>query len=299
VSVEVHRNVIPAGPGNRWVREYLGLRAGRSTIPSTRVAFEGAGILDASLAHGAQLEAVLICPELARRDVAPLVRSLADAGVPTLRVTPRTFGRLTLRDGPDGVAAIARLRPVELTAVSLAPRARVLVLDRFEGAGNVGSLLRCADAAGVRLVLVTERRVRLNHPLIVKSSVGAVFSVPIASVTATVALEWLRARSFQLIAADPAAAVSFRDARYAPRVAVVLGSERHGLSPAWRSAADLLVRIPMAGRVDSLNAGHAGALFLYEVLRQHEPDGPGHANPAADGGKPGETGRVAPTRRPR
>jgi TrmH family RNA methyltransferase len=97
---------------------------------------------------------------------------------------------------------------------------------------------------------------------------GAVFSVPILEMGRTEALEWLRAAGFRLMAADPGAPLSYREADYRGRVAIVLGSERYGLPQFWRDTADVLVSIPMLGIADSLNVGHAAALLLYEALHR-------------------------------
>jgi TrmH family RNA methyltransferase len=198
-----------------------------------------------------------------------LAQELANAGTRVHEVSPRTFARLTSRDGPDGVAAIAGFGLADLWQLDAATPCRVLVLDRFESPGNVGTLVRSANAAGAAAVLLSERRVRPNHPLVVKSSVGAVFSTPIAAAPEVDAQRWLRDLGFQVVAADPAADASYREIAYADRVAIVLGSERFGLSKGWRGVADATAAIPMLGSVDSLNAGHAGALLLFEALHQH------------------------------
>jgi TrmH family RNA methyltransferase len=241
---------------------------GRAREPGACV--EGAGLLEAALGHGAVVEAVLVCSELLRTDRAvALVGRLDHEGVPVLQVSEKTFARLSRRDGPDGVAAVVRVVPPRLCDVEVPRYARVVVLDGLELPGNVGSLVRCSSAIGAAAVLCTGGRVRANHPLVVKASVGAVFSVPMVTTTEDEALAWLRARDFQVVAADPGATTSYRDARYGPRVAVVLGSERYGLSAFWRNAAHERLAIPMQGHVDSLNAGHAGALFLFEVAHRH------------------------------
>lgn len=260
-----------AGPSNPWVRRYLELKAPRGRGATTQAPVEGTGLLEASIAHGARIEAVLVCPELIDGERSrALVERLVGAGVLGLRVSPRTFARLTNRDGPDGVAAIARFAPVDLGRRSYLSPSRILVLDRFESPGNLGSLVRSASATGVDAVVITERRAQPNHPAAVKASVGSVFSVPICISSERDACAWLRRCGFRIIGADPSQRASYRDVSYDERSAVVLGSERFGLSEFWRQASDVLVSIPMLGRVDSLNAGHAGALILYEVAHQQQ-----------------------------
>lgn len=262
--------LVPAGAGHQSVRRYLGLKANRGSDNPPGAIIEGLGLLQAALDHGARLEVLLVCLELVRSERGlNLIERCTSDGVAALSVSARTFARLSSRDGPDGLAAVARWRPTELRELLDSRLARVFVLDRFELPGNIGSLIRSAAAVSATAVVVTGRRARLTHPLIPKASVGAVFSMPTCQVSEHDALRWLRQRDFQIVAADPAASHSYRDTTYANRVAVVLGSERYGLSASWRSAADQLLSIPMRGPVDSLNAGHAGALFLFEIAHRH------------------------------
>lgn len=165
---------------------------------------------------------------------------------------------------------MASFRLTELETLEPSAPSRILVLDRFESPGNVGSLIRSASAAGAAAIVLTDRRVRPNHPLVIRSSVGAAFSVPIVVVPEEQAHMWLRQHNFQVAAADPASSTSYRDATFQDKVAIVLGSERFGLSEYWRHSADTALLIPMLGAVDSLNAGHAGALFLFEAAHQHQ-----------------------------
>ena len=271
---ERHHRVILVGPSHPWIKRYLRLKSNRDAEPVTQAIVEGVGLIRAALAHGARIQLLVMCPELFREDMAEgLPDEVAELGINAIRVSPRTFGRLTNRDGPDGLAAIASFRLTELESVVPSATSRVLVLDRFESPGNVGSLIRSASAAGASLIVLSERRVRPNHPLIIKSSVGSAFSVPISHASEDRVLVWLRRFGFQVVAADPTSTVSYRDATFLDKVAVVLGSERFGLSPLWRQSADAILTIPMLGAVDSLNAGHAGALFLFEVAHQQEDRG--------------------------
>jgi TrmH family RNA methyltransferase len=267
---ELRQRLVQAGAGSPWVRRYLSLKSSRDDGPPTGAILEGVGLITAALRHGAVIEVLLVCPELVRSERGfTLVDSFVRRGVPTLSVSQRTYARMSSRDGPDGIAAIARWQPANLRDLLNTSPTRVLVLDRFELPGNIGSLIRSAAAVSAAAVLLTGRRARLTHPLVAKASVGAIFSVPIYQTSETEAVHWLLQQGFQIVAADPASGRSYRDAPYERRVAVVLGSERYGLSATWRASAHELLAIPMTGSVDSLNVGHAGALFLFEVAHRH------------------------------
>lgn len=264
---EVHDRLLPAGPQHPLVRRYRSIRAHRGTEKGSGLALEGVWMVRAALNAHHSIEAAFVCPELTRGPEAleVLEQLLAD-GVPVLRVGTRLAGRLAGRDGPDGLVAIAARRSVDLWSLRPRPVDRLLVLDTPELAGNLGSLIRCADAAGACGVIIVGGQLRLDHPTVIKASMGTVLSTPVAVATPSDALGWLCANRFGLIGADPDVSISYRQARYGARVAMVLGSERSGLSSFWRSAVDQLVAIPMLGQADSLNVGHAGALLLYEAL---------------------------------
>jgi RNA methyltransferase, TrmH family len=231
------------------------------------VAIEGSWALRHALRAGLAVEKVLVCPPLFRGEESPrLVEQARADGAWIYEFGERVFRTLVERDGPDGIAALVRLRPWCLDDVSVEASTRVVVLDRMELAGNLGAVIRCADGAGAAAVVLTDRRVRVSHPLVLKASMGTVFTMPVIDATVDSVAEWARAHDVRIIAADPAATASYRGAHYDGACALVLGSERYGLADEWRAAADLLVSIPMRGVADSLNVGHAAALLLYESL---------------------------------
>jgi TrmH family RNA methyltransferase len=236
-------------------------------------ALEGLWAIRHAVDAGLVVEVAFVCPALLRGHDSDRVL----AGVTTFEVSERVLRRMVDRDGPDGLAAIAHPRPGVLPDVT--PSTRLVIADRFELAGNLGTVIRCADGAGCSAVVLTERRVRVTSPLVVKSSMGTVFSMPVVEWTRADAHAWLRANGVRVIAADPAATLSYREAHYDGPLAIVLGSERYGLDPAWREVADLVVSIPMLGVADSLNVGHAAALLLYEALAQ-QPSTPADARRA-------------------
>ena len=236
-------------------------RTGRS------LAIEGTWALRHAVRAGVEIDKVLVCPSLYRGDEArQLVAQARERGAWIYEFGERVFRTLVDRDGPDGVAALVHLRRWSFDDLCVAPTTRIVVLDRMELAGNLGAVIRCADGAGAAAVVLTERRVRITHPLAVKASMGTVFTMPVVDTSVERAVAWAHAHGVRVIAADPAATDSYRGDHYGDPAMLVLGSERYGLSDAWRAAADLLVSIPMHGVADSLNVGHAAALMLYQSL---------------------------------
>ena len=231
------------------------------------VAIEGSWAMRHALRADLDVEKVLVCPALFRgEESARLVAQARARGAWVYEFGERVFRTLVDRDGPDGIAALVRLPQWRLADVRVEPTTRVVVLDRMELAGNLGAVIRCADGAGAAAVVLTDRRVRVSHPLVLKASMGTVFTMPVIDTSVVDAVWWMRHHGVRIVAADPAGSVSYRDANYGGPSALVLGSERYGLSDEWRSEADVLVAIPMLGVADSLNVGHAAALLLYESL---------------------------------
>lgn len=258
---------VPAGLGHPRVEQFRNAKHNRRGRSGNAIALEGLWALRCAVAAGAPIDAVFVCRTLLRGDdVLGMLPQLRAGGVVTYDVSERVLRRMVDRDGPDGVAAISRLPERALDDVAVDASTRLVIADNVELAGNLGTLVRTADGAGAAAVIVTEPRVRVNHPLVLKASMGTIFSVPVVTAARAEALSWLQASRFTIIAADPAAPVSYRDIEYGGPLAVVLGSERHGLAPFWREAAGELVSIPMVGTADSLNVGHAAALLLYEAL---------------------------------
>jgi RNA methyltransferase, TrmH family len=145
----------------------------------------------------------------------------------------------------------------------------LLVLMGLEKPGNLGALLRTADGVGVDAVLVVGDT-DLGNPGVIRASQGSLFTQPVVALSEAGALGWLRQHGFTLLACTPEATQPYWDAPMTGRIALCLGSEHDGLPTTWREGADVQVSIPMRGQADSLNVSVAGALVLYEALRQRQ-----------------------------
>ncbi len=163
-------------------------------------------------------------------------------------------------------SAIPSLRVSPISASVTVPF--LIVAEAVEKPGNLGAMLRTADAVGVDAVLAAAPITDWGNPNIVRASKGAVFSVPVAAASTTETLDWLRERGIAIVAATPAATALYTDVDLRGPIAIAVGAEKHGLSDSFLAAADIHVRIPMWGRVNSLNVSIATALLAYEALRQ-------------------------------
>ena len=254
-----------AGAGHAEVKRYLALRSGRSGGEG-RVALDGLWSLRRAREVGVALEVAFRCPELSRGpEGAAEISELEAEGTRCYEVSPRLAERMADRDGPDGIFAIARLKGWALDELPTDTPSLILVLDGLENAGNTGTMIRLADAVGAA-VIACDSRVRLEHPKVLHASMATLLHVPLVRAEGDQTRGWLRQNGFQVVLADPDCPIGYRGAPYRSKVAVVLGSERYGLTGGWPASADLAVSLPMRGRADSLNVGQAAAVILYEVL---------------------------------
>ena len=255
-------------PKNPEVKGLVRLKERRVREREGRFLIEGERETRRALSAGVPLRTLYMCLDFMRPAGHALAAELQDAGVDAVELSREAFSRVSYRDAPDGVLAVARVQPRELGGLELPQSALVLVLDGLEKPGNLGALLRTADGAGLDAVFLTGEGTDLTNPNVIRASMGSVFAHPVRTVAAPELLEWLLERNFNLVAASPGAEVSFWDADYRGATAVVLGTEHEGLSPLWLEAAHTRVAIPMRGLADSLNVATAGALLVYEALRQ-------------------------------
>jgi TrmH family RNA methyltransferase len=222
---------------------------------------EGRDELVHALASGLQPQTVLTSPELVNHSVEGITSEL-------LTVSRPVFEKISYREHPDGWLGIFPIPERSLENLVLSSSPLVIVTESVEKPGNLGAILRTADAAGVDALLLCDPRVDLWNPNVVRASRGALFSVPALEVDNASALAWLRSRGIRVLAATPAASQLYTNVDLGQPVAIAVGTENEGLTDFWLSNADAKVLIPMLGRVNSLNVSIAAALIVYEAVRQ-------------------------------
>jgi TrmH family RNA methyltransferase len=188
--------------------------------------------------------------------------------VETLTVSRPVFEKMSYRDNPDGWLAVFSIPHASLDDLKLSEMPLVIVAESVEKPGNLGAILRTADAAQVDALLVCDPRVDVWNPNVVRASRGAVFNVPVVECENSSALEWLKMRKMRILAATPSADNIYSDVDMRQPIAIVVGTEDKGLSDFWVSKADVKIKIPMLGKVNSLNVSVSTALIVYEAVRQ-------------------------------
>lgn len=253
---------------NPEVRARAKLKERRGREREGHFLIEGAREVLRALEAGVGLEALYFCPDFLADAGHRVVRRAEAEDVPLTELAEAAFNVLSYRENPDGVVAVAERREKSLSTLSLPDDALVVVVEGLEKPGNLGALLRTADSVGAHALFVTGRGTDLENPNVIRSSMGSVFSRPVLAVEGDELLAWLKTEHFSLVAATPHTDTLYWDAAYTGRAAILLGAEDKGLAQGWLDAAEVRVRIPMQGLADSLNVATAGALLLYEALRQ-------------------------------
>jgi TrmH family RNA methyltransferase len=178
------------------------------------------------------------------------------------------FEKLAFGDRNDGIIVVAETPQRTLSDLQLTDSPLVAVLERVEKPGNVGAILRTADAVGIDAVIIADGQTDLYNPNTIRSSLGTVFRPNICTATANDAVDWLQQHELRIIAARPEAELLYTDTDLRGGVAIVLGSEAQGLSENWKGENATSVRLPMRGVADSLNVSTTAAVLFYEALRQ-------------------------------
>lgn len=257
-------------PTNSRVKDIVRLRRRRHRTDKA-ILVEGFEELRFAVSAGTDPILVCFCPELAGDDPAAhhrLLRQCADAGAELVRVSRAVFEKMAYRQSPDGWLALVPAVATDLAHIRVRPAALVLVCESVEKPGNLGAILRTADAAGMDAVIAAGPVTDWGNPNLVRASKGALFTVPVAEGSAPEVLAWLRRHGITVVATTPDSQRPFTTVDMTGATAIVVGAEQEGLSDTWLTGADERVHIPMLGSVDSLNVATSAAIVAYEALRQ-------------------------------
>lgn len=236
---------------------------------------EGYRELKRATDSGVNVQTLFICPKLfLGTNEKALIEQIRKSGAEIVHCSEHVFQKLSYRDRPDGLVAIAvqMQRSLRDLVAALASKKDpfLIVAEAIEKPGNLGTILRSADAAGVDGVIVCDRCTDIYNPNVVRASVGTLFTLPVVEASSAETLIWLQERKIKVVAATPSAKEEFTDAKLTGGVAIAVGTEQLGLSELWMRSADIQLRIPMHGVADSLNVATATTLLLYEVIRQRK-----------------------------
>ena len=254
---------------NDAIKRLVRLRDRRTRDDQGTFLIEGFRELSRAVEAGVVIEALYVCPELFLGSNEPaLIQRCIEAGARIVEVAEAPFRKASYRDRPEGLLAVARQFGNRVEDIDLSGEPLVLVVEGIEKPGNLGTMLRTADAAGCRCVIVCEPTTDPFNPNVVRASLGTLFTVPLAVTTTARALDVLAAAGVSTVATTPDEDATIYDVELSGAVAVVVGSEQYGLTSTWIEGATVRARIPMAGEADSLNAAMAAGITLFEAVRR-------------------------------
>jgi TrmH family RNA methyltransferase len=270
-AATVHSDAVTeiTSPTNPRVKGLVGLRkrTTREAVGATLI--EGYDEIRLAVDAGVRVATLFHCRAMhADRDPDGVLRRLGDSGAEVVSLSTAAFVKASYRESPDGWLAVVPRPDRSLHDLRLSEEPLVLIAEGVEKPGNLGAMLRTAEAAGVEAVVSVSPGTDWGNPNVVRASKGTVFVVPVASASTAETLNWLRGKGLRVVVATPEADDLVTDADLGGPVAIVVGAEHEGVTSAWTAAADVVVRIPMSGRVNSLNVATSAALVVYEAVRQ-------------------------------
>lgn len=228
---------------------------------------EGIRELQHCLNAGYTINSIFFCPELT--DTGTL-SSLLSESIASYEVSPEVYEKIAYRGSTEGVIATVQSKQLALKDLHLSKQPLLIVLESVEKPGNLGAILRSADAAGADAVIICDPLTDLYNPNLIRSSIGAIFSVPCIACSSDDCINFLKQNNINILTAQLQDSKLYYDTDMTCGTAIIMGTESTGLTDVWRKAADAHIRIPMLGQLDSLNVSVSAAILLFEAVRQRK-----------------------------
>lgn len=228
---------------------------------------EGARELSLAISANYQIKSVYICNDLfTKTDYPHVLDNINKNNI--IEVSISVFEKIAYREGSDGIIALVEPKSHTLSNIITKSNPFIIVLESIEKPGNLGAILRTADAAQVDAIIVCDPLTDVYNPNVIRSSVGCLFTVQIATCSSEDALKWLRQKEIKTFAAELNTDYWYQDADYRKSSAIIMGTEADGLTSFWLKNADRRIKIPMRGKIDSLNVSTSTAIITFEAMRQ-------------------------------
>jgi len=255
---------------NPKVKHVVKLRQRSHRDEAGQMLVEGYRECKRALDNGYQPEMLFFCEELYLKNLnePEIVRKCQERGAELYACSKPVFEKMAYRERPEGLLIVGPQCSRKLADLQLPAHALVVVAESIEKPGNLGTILRSADAAGVHAVIVCDRCTDIHNPNVVRASTGTLFSLPVVEAESDEAIAYLKERGFCILATTPHTEKLHSEVPLTGNVAIVVGTEQYGLTEKWMIAADFRVRIPMFGLADSLNVSAATTILLFEAVRQ-------------------------------
>ncbi len=227
---------------------------------------EGKREIELAIKGGYSIETVLFLPEIiSEKELNILIKSNNSEKI---EISKEVYQKLAYRDTTEGILAVAKSKSLQLSHLKLSKNPLVLVAEATEKPGNIGALLRTADAANIDAVIIANPKSDLYNPNIIRSSVGCLFTRQIATATSEEVIAYLKENNIAIYSATLQDSATYHSQDYSTPTALVVGTEATGLTEIWRTKSTKNIIIPMQGEIDSMNVSVAAAILLFEAKRQ-------------------------------
>ncbi len=262
-------DLVLTSASNPRLKQAIALRDRRDRQATGLFLIEGFRETSRAITGKVIIDHLFYCPELfLGTNEEALLASAKASGAFLIQTTAHLFHKLSYRDRPDGILAVAKKMNTRLDALQLPSNPLIVIAEAIEKPGNLGTIIRSSDAAGVHAVIVANGCTDIYNPNVVRASVGTLFTIPVIETSNEEALAFCHKHTITLLAATPEGQSIYTQVPMTGPLGIVVGTEQLGLSSFWKKACTLLVRIPMHGVADSLNVATATTLFLFEAARQ-------------------------------
>ena len=226
---------------------------------------EGARELSLAISAKFDIRKLFVCEEFLSEAGKKII---SKTKIPVERVNVEGFQKMAYREKSDGIIAVSATKHLSLNKLKLSANPFIIVLEAVEKPGNLGAVLRTADAAGVDAVIVCDPKTDIYNPNIIRSSIGCIFTKQVVACTSEEALQWLKQNNIHISAAALTASECYHETDFTQPSAIVMGTEADGLTDFWLRNADSHIKIPMHGYCDSLNVSVSTAVITFEAVRQ-------------------------------
>jgi TrmH family RNA methyltransferase len=254
---------------NRHIRDAIQIREKRTTFKHTAFLIEGPHLAEMAVNGGARISTVFVTETfMNKKEHQGLLRRMAGAAGEILVVTEQVLGKISDTETPQGITAVVSYQPLKPTELALQHTALIVVIDSIQDPGNLGTIIRTADAAGADAVVLLPGTCDAFMPKVIRSTSGSIFNVPVVYAEPDALVEWLREKKIHFAVTEGKAGKDIFSADLSGPLAIAFGNEAHGVSSKLKHAADSALSIPIFGKAESLNVAASAAICLYEILRQ-------------------------------
>ncbi len=247
---------------NPKIKNVVKLQKSSERREQNRIIIEGRREIERAVACGFVIDTLFICNELLQEQDIRIKANVIE------EVTLEVFEKIAYREGSDGLLAVTIPKYADLKDFKPKKNPLIIVLETVEKPGNLGAVMRTADAAGVDAVIIADPRTDLFNPNAIRASIGTIFSVPLFACSSEECIKWLRANNIKIYCTYLKASIDYLEADFRQGSAIVMGTEATGISDIWVEAADQNLIIPMNGIADSLNVSVTTAIVVFEAIRQ-------------------------------